>query len=177
VPMEMLDGAALLWRLHLMEVPVGARWAELADKYEAMVEDGYYAFNDMHAMLAFAADGRAEAAERLLMTLRRAAQGTDSNGAMTRDVGLPVCQAIDAFAKGRYAQASELLVRVRPIAYRFGGSHAQRDILSLTLAEAALRSGQPGVASAIVSERCQLKPLSGINRVLSRRLASQRAAA
>jgi hypothetical protein len=31
---------------------------------------------------------------------------------------------------------------VRDIAHRFGGSHAQRDVLTLTLIEAAIRSGR-----------------------------------
>lgn len=172
VPMEMVDGAALLWRLHLLGAGVGARWKELADKYEAMADDGYYAFNDLHAMLAFAADGRTRAAERLLTTLERAAQGHDSNAAMTREVGLPACRAIDAFAKGRHALAVDLLLRVRPIAYRFGGSHAQRDVLALTLVEAALRGGQGKLAAALVSERRELKPLSGANRALAQRAAA-----
>ncbi len=171
MPMELIDAAALLWRLHLMGVGVGQRWKEVADKYEATAEDGHYAFNDLHAMFAFAAEGRTTAAERLLATLARRAEATDWNGIATRTVGLPLAQAIDAFAKGRYAQAVETLLRVRPIAYRFGGSHAQRDILSLTLVEAALRGGQGQVAQAMAGERTELKPLSGVNRLLAQRAA------
>lgn len=169
MPMELVDAAALLWRLHLMGVGSGQRWTEVADKYEATVEDGHYAFNDLHAMMAFAADGRTQASARLLATLVRRAEATDWNGVATRTIGLPLCQAIDAFAKGRYTQAVEILLRVRPIAYRFGGSHAQRDILCLTLIEAALRGGQGRVAQAIASERTELKPLSGVNRLLAQR--------
>lgn len=171
MPMELIDAAALLWRLHLMGVGVGQRWEEVADKYEATVEDGHYAFNDLHAMMAFAAEGRPLAAARLLATLGRRAERADWNGVVTRTVGLPLAQAIDAFAKGRFDLAVDLLLRVRPIAYRFGGSHAQRDILSLTLIEAALRGGQGRVAQAIAGERTELKPLSGINRLLAQRAA------
>ena len=169
LPMELIDAAALLWRLHLTGVGVGQRWKEVADTYETTVEDGHYAFNDLHAMMAFAADGRTKAAERLLATLTRRAEGNDWNGVATRNIGLPLAQAIDAFAKARYAQAVDILLQVRPIAYRFGGSHAQRDILSLTLIEAALRGGQGRVAQAVASERTELKPFSGINRLLAQR--------
>jgi hypothetical protein len=41
------------------------------------------------------------------------------------------------------ARRVELLRPVRPVANRFGGSHAQRDVIDLTLIEAAFRSGQP----------------------------------
>jgi tetratricopeptide (TPR) repeat protein len=171
-PMEMLDAAALLWRMHLRGIAVGTRWMELADQYEATAEDAYYAFNDMHAMMAFAAEGREAAARRLLAALERRAQVDDSNGQMTRQVGLPVCRALQAFAHGRYAMAVDLLLRARPIAYRFGGSHAQRDVLSLTLIEAALRAHQAQTARALASERIELKPSSSYNRILAKRAAT-----
>ena len=60
----MLDATALLWRLHLRGVDVGNRWSELADAWEKRVEDGYYVFNDMHAMMAFVGSGREVASAR-----------------------------------------------------------------------------------------------------------------
>ncbi|WP_119462795.1 tetratricopeptide repeat protein [Rhodospirillaceae bacterium SYSU D60014] len=163
VALEMLDAAALLWRLHLRGVDVGNRWAELADTYEPMAEDAYYTFNDMHAMMAFVADGREEAAKRLLAALERRITGGGTNGVMTREVGLPVCRAIQAFGKGDYATTVDLLLLVRTIAHRFGGSHAQRDVLSQTLIEAALRDNQGRLARALMAERTDLKPTSPYN--------------
>ena len=64
---------------------------------------------------------------------------------MSREVGIPVAQGIEAFARGRYGDALDLIEPVRDIAHRFGGSHAQRDLLTLTMIEAALRSGQTRV--------------------------------
>lgn len=156
--MEMVDAAALLWRLHLRGVEVGDRWKELADSYVPMVEDAYYAFNDVHAMMSFVADGREASAKRLLGVLERRAEEGGANGMMTRDVGLPFCRAIEAFAEGDYAAAVEVLSALRPIANRFGGSNAQRDLLSLTLIEAALRDGQGRLAHALLAERTDLKP-------------------
>ena len=64
----------------------------------------------------------------------------DDNAGFTRDVGHPVSLAIKAFGDGDYAEAVTLLRPIRSIAYRFGGSHAQRDVIDLTLIEAAFRS-------------------------------------
>jgi len=58
VALEMVDAAALLWRLHLQDVDVGNRWNELADSWKGLSGDGHYAFNDLHAMMAFVATGR-----------------------------------------------------------------------------------------------------------------------
>jgi len=51
-----------------------------------------------------------------------------------------------------------LIEPVRDIAYRFGGSHAQRDVLTLTLIEAAIRSGQCRRAQHYIAERTMTRP-------------------
>ena len=76
----------LLWRLRLRDVDVGSRWTDLADTYEPMAEDGYYAFNDMHAVMAFTSCGRSDATARLLRALDEQACGQNSNAMMTREV-------------------------------------------------------------------------------------------
>jgi hypothetical protein len=58
---------------------------------------------------------------------------------------------------------------VRAHSQRFGGSHAQRDILQLTATEAALRAGRRSLARALIGERLSLKPRSGFNRQLLER--------
>ena len=72
---------------------------------------------------------------------------------MTREVGLPIVQAIDAFGQGRFAETVDLLLPVRYKAHTFGGSHAQRDIIHRTLIEAALRGGDQAMARALTQER------------------------
>lgn len=163
VVMEMVDASAMLWRLHLRGVDVGARWIDLQEAWLPLIDDGHYAFNDVHAMMTFAATGADACALRLLANLEHRAQGAGHNAFMTRDVGLPVARAMHAFGMGRYAAAADLLLKVRSVAQRFGGSHAQRDVLALTLLEAALRSGQYALARAIAAERTDLKPASPFN--------------
>jgi hypothetical protein len=166
---ELVDASAMLWRMHLRGVDLGDRWRQVADAWEPMVEDGYYVFNDMHAVMAFVADGRDQAARRLMGVLTRRASGTGSNAAMTREVGLPACIAIRAFGDGFYDIAIDLLLSIRPIAHRFGGSNAQRDIISLTLMEAALRADKSNLARALAAERTDLKPSSPFNWALAAR--------
>jgi hypothetical protein len=90
----------------------------------------------------------------------------DDNAMFTRDVGRPLTLAIKAFGEGAYAEAVRLLRPIRNIAARFGGSHAQRDLLDLTLIEAAFRSNQSRLASALVAERIDAKPSSPSVRAL-----------
>jgi hypothetical protein len=169
VALDLVDASAMLWRLHLRGADVGGRWNELADAWEPSIEGGWYAFNDAHAMMSFIGAGRDRAADALIAALERRASATGTNAEMTRDVGLPACRAIRAFGRGDYATAIDLLEPLRLVAHRFGGSHAQRDVLSLTLVEAALRAGRGRLARALAAERTNLKPSSPFNREFTER--------
>jgi hypothetical protein len=171
VALEMLDATALLWRLHLRELDVGERWLELAEKWAVTAEDGYYAFNDMHAMMSFVGAGRSEDGQRLLHTLEARAAAKDYNAMMCREVGLPVARAIAAFGRRDFRACCDLLLAVKHRAHLFGGSHAQRDVLGLTLVEAALRLGEGRLARAMAAERTSLKPTSLFNWRLAGRAA------
>jgi tetratricopeptide (TPR) repeat protein len=158
--LSLVDATAMLWRLRLEGVDVGNRFEAVADDWAARIheEPGYYAFNDAHAAMAFVASGREAELARLLMAMREAAADGNVNAAMTREVGLPVVEGLIAFGRGRYAEAINAIEPVRDIANRFGGSHAQRDLLTLTLIEAALRSGDPMRARHYIAERLVHKP-------------------
>lgn len=164
VILDMLDASALLWRLWLHGVDVGSRWAPLAEAWAPRVDDGWYAFNDTHAMMAFAAAGRSDLATQLLAAMQHAAAGDGDNALMTRAVGLPVANAVQACVQGRWDEAVALLLPVKAIAARGGGSHAQRDLIAQTLAVAAERAGRRSLARALLNERLALKPGSAQNR-------------
>ncbi|MFL6619172.1 MAG: tetratricopeptide repeat protein, partial [Povalibacter sp.] len=168
-PLEMLDASAMLWRLFVRGVDVGSRWNGLAETWAPLAEDAYYAFNDVHAVMAFVGANRLDLAETTIGALERKALSNDTNAMMSRDVGLPLAKAWVAFGTGHYEAAINLLLAVRPIANRFGGSHAQRDVVHLTLIEAALRAGRPRLARALAAERTQLKPTSPFNWQLTAR--------
>jgi tetratricopeptide (TPR) repeat protein len=166
VVLDMVDASALLWRLHLRGFDVSGRWGVLADRWEPLAAAGNYAFNDAHAMMAFVGADRRHAAASILETQLAAMERDDDNAMFTRDVGRPLTLAIKAFGEGAYAEAVRLLRPIRNIAARFGGSHAQRDLLDLTLIEAAFRSNQSRLASALVAERIDAKPSSPSVRAL-----------
>jgi hypothetical protein len=167
--LEWIDASALLWRLKLEGVDVGARWQSLAKNWERTAEDGYYAFNDLHAIMAFLGAGRAADVARTLTAMKGAASQDTDNGYMTRAVGLPLAEAFVAFDSGRYADAVEKIGTVRGIAQRFGGSHAQRDILSLTMLHAAIKAGMKDAAESLAAERLAHKPQSPWARTLAQR--------
>jgi hypothetical protein len=153
VILDIVDASALLWRLHLRGVNVGNRWNAVADQWTPVATAGNYAFNDVHAMMAFVGAGRSSAAEAVLEAQRAAMDGAGDNVAFTREVGHSAARAIKAFGEGDYAETVELLRPIRNYAHRFGGSHAQRDVLDLTLIEAAKRAGQDRLAAALLAER------------------------
>lgn len=160
VVLEWIDGSALLWRLRLEGVDVGDRFAKLATCWERASEDAFYAFNDLHAIMAFLGAGRGADAERTLQAMRRAGADGGDNAYLSRAVGVPLAEAFIAFDEGRYSECVNKIAATRGIAQRFGGSHAQRDVLSLTALHAALRGGMRDTAMAFASERALHKPTS-----------------
>jgi hypothetical protein len=62
-----------------------------------------------------------------------------------------------------------LIAPMRANAHRFGGSHAQRDIVHLTLTESALRAGNASLAGALIAERTNLRRTSPFNWRLAAR--------
>ena len=170
--LELLDGSALLWRLSLLGHDVGDRWSDLADKWQKRIDDAYYAFNDVNAMMAFVGAGNGKAQSRQIETVKRAAAGTGTNALMSREIGVPACEGFAAFGRGDYARAIELLLPIRAKANRFGGSHAQRDMFSWTLTEAAIRLGDRAFADTFVAERLSWKPDSPVNRAWAARASS-----
>jgi hypothetical protein len=162
VVLHLIDAASLLWRLELMGVSVGDRWQTVADAWAPLAGAGNYAFNDVHAMMAFVGAGRAAEAREVLDAQARAIARGGDNAAFTREVGAPIARALLAFGEDAYGDAVRLLRSVREITQRFGGSHAQRDLFDLTLIEAARRAGQPSFARALETERTARRPASAV---------------
>ncbi|REE97873.1 tetratricopeptide repeat protein [Thermomonospora umbrina] len=164
--LEMLDAAALLWRLLLDGDDQTERWRALADAWAPKTDEAFYAFNDMHAVMSFAGSGRLAEADRLIAdreTYVAADRPGVTNHAMTARIGLPVCRALVAFVRGEHDAVVDLLYPIRHRVHEFGGSHAQRDVVQRTLVESALRSARTDLARVLVSERLNLRPTSPFN--------------
>ncbi|MBT2235290.1 tetratricopeptide repeat protein [Nonomuraea sp. NEAU-A123] len=164
--MELLDAAALLWRLLLEGSAQHERWRALADAWPAKIAEPFYAFNDMHAVMSYVGAGRVAEAEKLIAS--RESYLTEphpdiTNHAMTARVGLPVCRSLVAFGRGDFDAVVDLLYPIRHRINEFGGSHAQRDAVQKTLLEAALRGGRRDLARVLISERISVRPCSPFN--------------
>jgi tetratricopeptide (TPR) repeat protein len=178
--LSLVDATALLWRLRLEGVEVGDRCERIADDWQAQLdgESGFYAFNDVHAAMAFAMTDRDALLRELFARMHKAASQMDGNAAVMRDIGLPLARGLAAFARGRYADAIAEIEPVRDEAHRFGGSHAQRDLLTLTLIESAVRNGDATRARHYIAERIVHKPASqGGRRLWTRAGATSRLSA
>ena len=167
--LNMLDASAILWRLHLGGVDVGSRWQKLAENWLPKARDGNYAFNDVHAMMAFVGAGMEQPARDLLDAQREAMRGSNDNAGFTTDVGHPAALGIKAFGEARYADAVSALHPLPSIAHRFGGSHAQRDVIDVTLIEAAIRAGSTGLARELTAKRQAARPKSPLSALFEKR--------
>jgi tetratricopeptide (TPR) repeat protein len=181
VTLHRVDAAALLWRLHLLGQDVTAHSADLVQGWRLPdAHAGHYAFNDVHVVLALVMAGelaRAEAwlarcAERAL----NAEEARRNNHLMAREVGLPLMRGLLALARGDADSALSLIYPARAVAQRFGGSHAQRDLIDQTLLSAAAQSQRPTLGRALLNERCMAKPQTPLTRHWMAQLGMQAAA-
>lgn len=169
IVLELIDATAMLWRMQLRDIDVDNRWQPLADAWAEHEADDFYAFNTWHAALAMVGAGRMDAALRLVAHMERlVTEAAGSNGTgisahrdtvrMAERVTLPLTRGVLAYASGEYSRAAEALGRVRPAASQFGGSHAQRDLITLTQLEALRRANAKAALRALAGERLALKP-------------------
>ena len=120
-------------------------------------------------MIAFVGADRPADQQRVIEAQRRAVERGGDNAMFTREVGQPATLAVQAFGRGDHIAAVEGLRPIRSHANRFGGSHAQRDMFSWTMTEAAIRIGDRALADAFVAERLLAKPESPVNKAWAMR--------
>ena len=158
ITLNLCDAAALLWRLDLTGHATGDRFAALALAFDQPARRPVHVFNDVHAMLAFVGAGRRDRAAEHLAGLEAVASGDHHHAERLRLIGLPVVRALLAFADGRYREAFAGLERAMPAEAAMTGSKAQRDVLVMTLVEAAIRAGERARAEQLLRDRLPLKP-------------------
>ena len=172
IALQRVDAASLLWRLELQGADVGDRWRALCDGWvpsggggadgdgdSGCTSAGHSTFNDLHALLALAGCGDLDRAAAWIETsLRRAEQAGGWNGTVSHDLGGPLMRGFLAFASGRFDAAADAITSVRTRAARFGGSHAQRDMIDQTLLAAAARGDRKAAGIALLDQRLRAKP-------------------
>jgi tetratricopeptide (TPR) repeat protein len=164
VALDLVDASALLWRVHLSGNGIGDRWHELAEAWSQHADGRTCSFNDWHAVMSYLGAGRDREVERILVAYRAELAGNTEAAVWAREIGLPLTEGFVSFWRGDYETAAERLYGARHIVNRFGGSHAQRDVIDWTLTESALRGGLSDLAEALANERLALKPHNPVNR-------------
>jgi tetratricopeptide (TPR) repeat protein len=149
--LNLLDGAALLWRYAIYGCAAGPLpWRPVRDLAAQLTTRAGYAFGDVHAAMAFAATGDTDALTSLIDGWR----GLAAKGHPLADAAmLPLIQGIDAFANGDYEAAIRHIEPVEGALHRVGGSHAQWELWQETLLEAYLRAERYEQAEALVRRR------------------------
>lgn len=169
ITLQRVDAAALLWRLHLLGEDVSALCAALLAAWPADDDSaGYYAFNDVHRVLAMIGAGQPARAEAWVARCAERAMAPEEarrvNHGTAREVGLPLMRGLLQFARGDADGAADAIYAVRAMAQRVGGSHAQRDLIDQTLLAAAAAGGRRAIGRALLNERCMAKPLTPLTR-------------
>lgn len=139
---DIQNAASMLFRLERQDIDVGNRWIEIADLAEQRIGDCLSAFTLPHWMMALAAAGRDEAAQRMLAAMRDFGGGKGTVAPIVAQVALPVCAAVLAHRHGEYARAVDLMRPALDRMHELGGSHAQQDVLQQLFVDSAAKAGR-----------------------------------
>ena len=151
---DISNGAALLMRLELEGIDVGARWDEMAQIAARRTEDGSLIFADLHYLLALTHGEDKTPAHSLLRRIARDAKAPQSEAALRMaDPGMDAAEGLLAFSESRHGDAFCHLSRVRATMQLAGGSHAQRDVFERITIDAGIRAGCFDAAERILAER------------------------
>ena len=163
---DLQNAVALLWRLEQLGVDVGDRWRELGEKAKARIGDTGHLLLVPHLLMALAATGQSEAADRFLAVLRaQAADKARWTAPAIADVVIPVCEAALAHRRGQYARAVELLELRQQQIRLLGGSNAQRDLFFQLLIDAAMNAGRRDVVGAMIAHETTTRAVPPGERV------------
>jgi tetratricopeptide (TPR) repeat protein len=156
------DAVSFLWRWELAGQPRDTEaWRMMHDFANSAFPRAGTAFSDMHVALAQVVAGNdtvLEARARQIDELART--GRYPSGALVPAVS----DGFAAFEQRDFAATIDALEPVANELERIGGSHAQLDLVRLTLLNAYLRMGRPEDASRLLSVRHPPGPRVDENR-------------
>ncbi len=157
--LDLCNDAALLMRLELHGIDVSDRWQNLAEKCRDRKADCILTFIDAHFALVLASVDDVCANSALEAQQEYAQTNThEDNARVAGEVGVFLARGLIAYRRGHYEVAVKTLLPIRYALPRIGGSHAQRDLFSMILLDAALRGGQTELARSLAAERRWLQP-------------------
>jgi len=155
---DQVGAISLLARFEMAGIEVGSRWADLADYLAVRANDTLQPFLTLQYLYGLARAGRPQAETLLLAVRERAQRAPEFSREVWREVALPGCEGLYAYARGDYHQAWHRLGAALPRIAEAGGSHAQRDLFAQISLDAARRSGRLRVAQQMLELRRAADP-------------------
>jgi len=155
---DQIGAVSLLARLEIAGIDVGARWRDVADHLVARAHDTVQPFLTLQYLYGLARAHRPEADTLLEAVRHHAETAPPFTREVWRDVALPGCEGLYAYAHGDYEKAWRPLVLSVPRMMEAGGSHAQRDLFEQILVDTAIRAGHTAVAQQALELRRSSDP-------------------
>lgn len=137
--LSLCNDISMLARLEMAGADVGARWDAAAGIVRDLSGGSVLAFVDAHYALATGELPRGQA------------RGTTAR--VNDAIGHALCEASIAWRSRDHARVVQSLEPVLGELWRIGGSHAQRDLFTLLLADSARRSGKAALARDLLGSR------------------------
>jgi tetratricopeptide (TPR) repeat protein len=155
---DQVGAVSLLARFEIAGIDVGSRWQDLAQHLAARAHDTVLPFLTLQYLYGLARAGRPEA-DTLLESVRRFAETAPAfTREVWRNVALPGCEGLYAYANGDHARAWGRLTCSVPRMVEAGGSHAQRDLFEQILLDSAVKGGRTAFAQQMLEQRRAADP-------------------
>ena len=150
---DQVGAVSLLARFEIAGIDVGPRWQDLGEYLKARVQDTIQPFLTLQYLYGLARARRPEATTLLEWVREYAERAPPFTRTVWRQVALPGCEGLYAYAHGDFERAWSRLSVAVPRMAEAGGSHAQRDLFEQVLLDAARGSGRLSVAQHMLELR------------------------
>jgi hypothetical protein len=155
---DQIGAVSLLARLEIAGTDVGPRWQELGRHLAARARDTTLPFLTLQYLYGLARAQRPEADTLLDAVRRHADSAPPFTREVWREVVLPGCVGLHAYARGDFGAAWHHLASSVPRMAQAGGSHAQRDLFAQILLDTAVKSGRAAIAQQMLELRRAADP-------------------
>ncbi len=139
---DLQNAASLLMRLELLGHSVGERWHELGQIASERKSDHSSPFTSAHFALMLAAAGRDDEIIPLLDSMQQWAIDDGTLAPRIASAAIPAARAAVAHRAGKHEEVVSLLMPARRQLWQIGGSHAQRELFFLLLADSLRQLGR-----------------------------------
>ncbi len=155
---DQINAISLLYRLERTGVDVGERWQDIAEKILKNTKSQVSVFLDFQFLYALARADHRETIPMMERMIERAETASEDERAAWLDVAVPAAPGIVALARRDHKTAVHQIGLARPFLQCIGGSHAQRELVSLFFIDALRGAGEWSRVQQILSIRHRARP-------------------